>query len=734
MKSIGLTEELIDLADSVSAFARQASDPAAIRSGVDGPVAASWKSCWDRIVAQDFHRIHLPAEVGGAGAGLLEAAVVAEQFGRWLLPGPFLPTVVAGAAIAEGDHDSVMARDLLERLSAGATAAVVSGGTMTVEEVDGHYLINGTSDPTFGLPDAEIVLLEIPTVHEDQPKTLVRLLLDSDGVTITPVDNVDLSRTAGRLICQDVRVALSDEIICPAGQLDLIRNALSAAEAVGVAQWCLDTAVAHVKQREQFGRPVGSFQAVQHKAAMMLIHTEVARAAAWDAARAQHHPLAQRRLVTAGAALTATGLARDIAVDMVTLLGGMGFTWEHDAHLYWRKVISLAGSLGARQRWAHALGRSAMDADRDFALIEESELPEVRRRVGATLDKVADLLREPTEESNAQARAVLADAGLVAPHYAPPFGIGAGIREQAAITQEFDRRNLDQPDLTIGDWILPTIVVHGSEAQRNRFIPPSLHGTIAWCQLFSEPGAGSDLASLTTSARRVEGGWMITGQKIWTSDAHLAQWGACLARTDASAAKHAGISYFLVDMSAPGVDVRPLRQATGQAEFNEVFLDDVFVPDDCLVGRPGEGWKLATTTLANERLSLGAHFGHGSARMLREAIGHGDIAADADEALRILGECTAREMALGALGLRGAFERIAGVQSGATSVAKIFNALAQRRGSSDILDLVGPAACITGTSHDYATDHLTLPAVLTGGGTIEVQLNVIARRLLDLPR
>ena len=131
----------------------------------------------------------------------------------------------------------------------------------------------------------------------------------------------------------------------------------------------------------------------------------------------------------------------------------------------------------------------------------------------------------------------------------------------------------------------------GRAEQQERWIPPTLRGEINWCQLFSEPGAGSDLASLSTRATRVEGGWVLNGQKVWTSMAQEADWGICLARTDPEAPKHDGISCFMVDMKTPGIDVRPLRELTGQAMFNEVFFDDVFVPDDCLVGQEHDGWR-----------------------------------------------------------------------------------------------------------------------------------------------
>jgi alkylation response protein AidB-like acyl-CoA dehydrogenase len=329
---------------------------------------------------------------------------------------------------------------------------------------------------------------------------------------------------------------------------------------------------------------------------------------------------------------------------------------------------------------------------------------------------------------------VLAEAGLVAPHYPAPYGRDAGPREQAVIAQEFAARGLAQPSTVIGEWVLPTLLEHGTPAQRERFVPPTLRGELVWCQLFSEPGAGSDLAGLSTRATRVEGGWSLSGQKVWNSYAHLADWGVCLARTDPQAPRHAGISYFLVDMHAPGVEVRPIRQATGKAEFNEVFLEEVFVPDDCLVGAAGEGWRLAGTTLANERLNMGMALSHGGSDLVRRAIAAGDCAVPAEEALTVLGRNVSREMALGALTLRGALSRLTGTDPGATaSVQKVYSAIAQRDGSRAAIGLLGAALLVDEPQAPYAVDHLGLPAVLFGGGTIEIQLNLIARRILGLP-
>src|SRR5699024_7703439 len=285
------------------------------------------------------------------------------------------------------------------------------------------------------------------------------------------------------------------------------------------------------------GRPVGSFQAVQHKAAMMLVRAEIATAAAWDAARSGDHDDAQKRLVSAQAVLGALATSLDNALECVTLLGGIGFTWEHDAHLCWRRTSSAMAVAGSEGRWAHRLGERSLDSVRDFSFVGGDECPRLRARVREVLDRMAAL--PATDRSGpgwgsarGDARqALAADAGLVAPHYPQPYGLGAGPREQAVIAQEFAARGLTQPTTVIGEWVLPTILEHGTDAQQERFVAPTLRGETVWCQLFSEPGAGSDLASLRTAARRTDGGWFLSGQKVWNSSAHEADWGVCLARS-----------------------------------------------------------------------------------------------------------------------------------------------------------------------------------------------------------
>jgi alkylation response protein AidB-like acyl-CoA dehydrogenase len=254
--------------------------------------------------------------------------------------------------------------------------------------------------------------------------------------------------------------------------------------------------------------------------------------------------------------------------------------------------------------------------------------------------------------------------------------------------------------------------------------------------LFSEPGAGSDLAGLSTRAERVDGGWRLTGQKVWTSLAHEAQWGICLARTDPSVPKHEGITYFIVDMASDGIDIRPLRELTGDAMFNEVFLDGVFVPDDCVIGQLGQGWKLARLTLANERVSMssGSAFGVGVEALLQLTDGQ-DGELSPGTTLR-LGSLLAEAQSIGLLAHRSTLQSISGTDPGAgTSVRKLLGAEHEQRVQELGLSMLGAeGATLEGRAQRWAHGFLVTRCLTIAGGTSEIQRNVIAERILGLPR
>ncbi|GAB2655002.1 acyl-CoA dehydrogenase [Prescottella soli] len=743
--ALALDEDQRALSEAAAAFALRNAPIEQTRNSLDDYSSGKCPGeLWSALLRQGFHRMHLPVAYGGDECGLPALAVVVEQFGRSLLPGPYLPTVLGGVVAATAKDG---AAELLAAFAGGATGAlVIAEGLIATPQADG-WTVDGVSAPTLGLPGADRIVVRAEI--DGRAGEYVWFHLDARSefaaVTVRASDALDLTRSVGRLELHALEVP-HEQVLngVDKDRADLSVAALLSAESVGISGWCLQTAVEYIKTRHQFGRSVGSFQAVQHKASMMLVRDEVSCAAAWDASRAEFHNADQQRLAAAHAALTALPAGVDQALDCISLLGGIGFTWEHDAHLFWRRAISIAAAAGAEDSWAGRLGEAALMTERDFTFVEATTLPDLRSRVGAVIDEVLAL---PDDEKPSTGwaparggarRARLAAAGLTAPHYPEPFGLDAGPREQAVIADEFGRRGLSQPDMGIAEWVLPTLVAYGSEEQQQRFIPSTLRGEIVWCQLFSEPGAGSDLAGLSTRARKVDGGWELSGQKVWNSQANEADWGVCLARTNPDVPKHAGLTYFLIDMRSQGVDVRPLRQATGVWEFNEVFLDSVFVPDECVVADPGEGWNLAVATLANERLKMGsAKLGHGSGNMVRRLIERGEHACSRGEAVRVLGRNTAREQSVAALNLRNVIRRLNGIDDptgGGNSVQKVFHAIAQREGSRSIVSLLGPVGCIGSPEQPYVRDYLGVPAVLFGGGTIEIQLNVIAQRVLGLPR
>jgi alkylation response protein AidB-like acyl-CoA dehydrogenase len=509
---------------------------------------------------------------------------------------------------------------------------------------------------------------------------------------------------------------------------------LLAAESSGVAAWCVDTAVDYAKVREQFGQPIGGFQAVKHRCADMLCDLELARSAAWDAATACDDPTVEadsKALAVAVAAAVAPRVAVENAKSVIQVLGGIGFTWEHDAHLYLKRSLATRHILGGTTTWelqAAALAHAGARRTRSVELGDEAD--PVRAQVREFLATLEDL-------DDQRRRVSIADAGYLVPHWPAPYGRDAGPLEQLVIDEEFARAGVARPDLVIGNWALPTILGHGTDEQRARFAPPTLHGEIVWCQMFSEPGAGSDLASLQTKAVRVDGGWSLTGQKVWTSQAQVADWAICLARTSTGENRHHGITYFVVDMTSDGLDVRPLRELTGEAMFNEIFLNDVFVPDDCVVGDVDGGWRLARTTLANERVAMssGSAFPSGAEELL-EALARGDAHEDG-VALARVGNLICLAQADAMLGVRATLARVSGTDPGAASSVRKLVGMHLRQDASELaLELLGSDAVRVDdeAAARALRSFLSNRALTIAGGTSEVLHNVIGERILGLPR
>jgi alkylation response protein AidB-like acyl-CoA dehydrogenase len=467
----------------------------------------------------------------------------------------------------------------------------------------------------------------------------------------------------------------------------------------------------------------------------MLTGAEQAAAAVWDAARSAPGP--EREFAAAVAAVIAMDAAIDAANDCIQTLGGIGYTWEHDAHLYYRRALSLRALLGPTASWRERVAAIAMDAGMRPPRVELPEGDaEFRAAVRAELAGIGKV-------TGSERSARLAADGWVLPHLPKPWGRGAKPLEQLVIDEEMRAAGIRPHNLAIGAWVVPALIQYGTREQQERFLPPTLRMDYLWCQLFSEPGAGSDLAGLQTRAEQAEGGWRVSGQKIWTSLAKQAAWGICIARTDPSAPRHDGISYFLVDMRSPGIDVRPLREITGDASFNQVFLDNVFVPDDCLVGEVNGGWRIARTTLANERVSLSQTwtFGSGVAELLAVA-----KAADRPP-LADVGRLVCEGRSIDLLGLRVTLKRISGTEPGATGSVRKLLGMRNAQRIADLCFAMSGASAAVASGHGsavgrdgkpngahWARQDLAVRAVTIGGGTTDIQLNIVAERMLGLPR
>ena len=728
---IAIKPEHQDLAESVRALVNRVAPAEVLHEALETPISNP-PPFWRAAADQGLHGLHLSESVGGQGYGMLELAVAVAEFGHGAVPGPFIPSVIASALIAAHDPES----KLLAELASGETiAAAALESDLTGTQVDGTLTIRGECRCVPA--GAQASLLVLPVSIEN---TVAWVVLDAAQLQIEEWKSVDPLRPVARIRADGAEVS-TDRVLSavPHSAGRAIITTLLSAEAVGIALWATETASEYAKIREQFGRPIGQFQAIKHKCAEMIATTERATAAVWDAARAIDEAApndwgdasTHYQFAAAVAATLAPVAAQHCAQDCIQVHGGIGFTWEHDTNVYYRRTLGLVAAFGHTSQFGQRVFDTATTTGMrtlDIDLAPETE--QLRAEIRA---EVAGLKAIPREERNT----AIAEGGWVQPHLPRPWGRASDPVEQIIIAQEFSTGLVKRPQMGIAAWLIPSIVAYGTEDQKQRFLPPTFRGEMIWCQLFSEPGAGSDLASLTTKATKVDGGWRITGQKIWTTAAQFSQWGALLARTDPSAAKHNGISYFLLDMASEGVEVKPLRELTGNALFNTVFIDDVFVPDDRVLGEVNQGWEVSRNTLTAERVSIGSSEPGFLPNLERfvEFVSEGDFD---DVGRHRAGELIAEGHAAKLMNMRSTQLTLAG--GDAMPSAAISKLLSMRTGqgyaefavsSFGIAGAIGDGSSPQGRWAEFL---LASRATTIYGGTSEVQLNIIAERLLGLPR
>jgi len=721
--SIATTPDQTEIQNSIKAWAKSAEPVATVRAQENDPDA--WKSLWPQLAELGLFGVAVAEEHGGAGAEIVDLACMLEEATRHMAPGPILSTALAGVLVSKAG--GAVAGALGETLAEGGLPVGVCLGFDTAA-LDGSGAVSGDAGIAYGGTSEGGLLL---SVEKDGRAVWALLEGGTEGVTITPSTPYDLSASIARVTLDGVEIP-ADRILegVTTDDVHQLFATLAAAEAAGVTDYTLATAVEYAKIREQFGRTIGSFQSIKHLAADMLCRTEQVRALAWDAAVAAED-LGEDGSELPVAAAVAGALAFDNAVsnsqDCIQILGGIGYTFEHEAHFYMRRAGALRQAVGGAARWRRALADLTLAGKRRHLDIDLSEIEGIdakREEIKALVAKVA------AEEGDARKKA-LADTGLFMPHLAEPWGLGASPAEQLMIDEELEAAGVERHNINIGGWAVPTVLEAAPE-HAEKFVRGTMADEIKWCQLFSEPGAGSDLAALRTFAEKVDGGWKVNGQKVWTSLAREADWAMLLARTDKDAPKHKGISYFLVDMRSEGIRTSPLREITGEALFNEVYLEDLFIPDEFQVGAVNDGWKIARTTLANERVAMGGGSSLGDAA--EEILGLIRAAGRESDALVLdeLGKHVADAVVGSLLDLRTALRTLAGSGPGAeSSVRKIVGV----RHRQDIAEF---GLELTGTGGVEFTEQgrkfLMVRCLSIAGGTEQVLLNVVGERILGLPR
>ena len=718
---IALTDDHRELAEVARAFLTSQKARWAARSLLDTPDEAR-PAFWQDMVELGWLGMHIDEEYGGSGYGLPELVVVIDELGRAVAPGPFVPTVIASAAIAKDGTADQKSRLLPGLIDGTRTAGIGLVGQVQISGGPKNGIADGDAGIVLGAGLAELLLI---AAGDDV------LVLDRGraGVSVDVPDNFDPTRRSGRVRLHNVSISADD--VLPGARESVLARArtLLAAEAVGGASDCVDAAVDYAKVRQQFGRTIATFQAVKHHCANMLVAAESAIAAVWDAARAASEDEAQFRLIAAvAAALAFPAYARNAELN-IQVHGGIGFTWEHDAHLHLRRALVIAALFGGDPPARDVFERTAAGATRENSLDLPPEAEELRTRIHADTAEIAALDKDAQRDK-------LIETGYVMPHWPKPWGRAADAVEQLVTEEEFRAAGIKRPDYSITGWVILTLIQHGTPWQIERFVEKALRQDEIWCQLFSEPEAGSDAASVKTRATRVEGGWKINGQKVWTSGAQFCARGLATVRTDPEAPKHAGITTVIVDMKAPEVEVRPLRQITGGSEFNEVFFNDLFVPDEDVVGAPNSGWTVARATLGNERVTIGgsgSYYEGLAAKLVQLAQQESDRLAGAE--IRV-GCYLAEDHALRLLNLRRAARSVEGAGPGPEgNVTKLKLAEHMVEGAAISAALLGPEIALTDGRGAVAGRMIMGARGMTiAGGTSEVTRNQIAERILGMPR
>lgn len=775
-----LTSEQQQIADSAADLLGRQADSAAVRAAI--AQGGFDPGLWQQLAGLGWCGVQLPETCGGLGLGLAELCVLAEALGRHLAPVPWFETaVLAGQALAASAGATGAACGApqlaawLQGLAEGRCRATLSLGddgpcwtgrhaALRATATPAGWQLDGLSPPLPGAAVADLWLLTASTVQGEA--LLLGVPHDAAGASVQPVANHDLTRPLARVRLAGVAVP-GQACLARGPAVDALLQAVQqraaivlAAEQVGLAQRSLDLAVAYTGERVQFGQPVARFQAVKHRCAQTLVAVALARSAVLGAAAAVDGGARGAGLLrqAAMARCLATEAARIATQELIQLQGGMGFTWASDAHLYFKRAQAGSQWLGPAGAWLDRVADAIASGD-EAAAPRATEAIEPAEDAALRAD-IAHWMRQHLQGRFAALRhqggpgdpgflvdlskaweQQLAAGGWVGIGWPRRYGGRAlGLMQQVIVHEAYARAGGPGRLGHIGEHLLaPTLMAFGTPGQQQRFLPGIRAGTEYWAQGYSEPNAGSDLANVQTRARREGEDWVIDGQKVWTSWAREADWIFVLARTEPGSQRHQGLSLLLVPLRQAGVTIRPIRQITGAAEFNEVFFDSARTEASLCLGAPGQGWQVAMALLGFERgvstLGQQAHFEGELADLIAVARRNGALA---DPVLR-------RRIAAASLALAAQRCNALRVLDAAPGSAPGGEALiAKYVWSNWRRDLGALAADVMGLATD-AIDDAPAAQRLRGlwlrsradtiyAGSNEIQLNLIAERGLGMPR
>ena len=710
---IAITDDHRSLGETAADFLAKHEALGAARALLDG-AAETLPAFWTDLCELGWLGLHIPEEHGGSGYGLSELIVVIEELGRVLAPGPFVPSALAAAVIAASAPAALQA-GFLPGLAAGTmigAAALSADAELRDGKLHGSAVVIGG-----GLADVILV-----PVGDD----VVAIEAKGAGVTITSPQSLDPSRRAVRVTFDG---AAADLLPGAARSLTDLSRVLFGAEAVGITGATTLMAADYAKARLQFGRPIAMYQSVKHHCANMAVSHELSTAAVWDAARASVDGGDTFSLTAAIVGTLAFKAAEWNAQLNTQVHGGIGFTWEHDCHLYLRRATSMYALMDVE-----GASRDAVDLVRAGAKREKTiELPP---EAEAMRTEAAAYAQSVVGKTDDEKKASMIETGYVMPHWPLPYGRAAGAIEQLVIEEEFAKAGVKRPGYGITGWVILTLIQYGTAEQVSRWVLPALRHDVIWCQLFSEPDAGSDAAGIKTKATRVDGGWLVNGQKVWTSGAHVAGMGFATVRTNPDVPKHSGITTMVIDMKAEGVEVRRLKMPTGNSEFNEVFFNDVFVPDDDVIGSVDSGWTVARATLGNESVSIGSGDGGMSLPPTVLINAYDAHPARLNGGAARIGRYIANYQSMGMLNLRTIVRAVnAGGPGPEGAITKLVLSEVGHEAAGILTEVAGPeAAFLEGEGAMAGMLALTHRGMSIAGGTSEIKRNQIGERILGLPR